>query len=244
MVGSLLYKLLPHQRLADHERSFSANIKIEPFLPVFTPHRHIPTTNRENAIDMVRLLTFLRKNFWKTCKIKLGVLNFCTSAACLKNGLLELWQPVILNQSLCSVHPNDEGKSDKGKIWFLRINTINEIKFSPVKLTLVLRGNADYCLAAGRMEVRSIREIQPGEEVISNKQTNKQQTMIMIFQITICYANFLEKDGPVTRKERKSYLSWAYRSWRLICWFCWLNHHFCNDSIINQGFKAITQSVP
>ena len=30
-------------------------------------------------------------------------------------------------------------------------------------------------------------------------------------QITICYANFLEKDGPITRKERKSYLSWAYR---------------------------------
>ena len=30
-------------------------------------------------------------------------------------------------------------------------------------------------------------------------------------QITICYADFLEKDGPVTRKERKSYLSWAYR---------------------------------
>ena len=35
--------------------------------------------------------------------------------------------------------------------------------------------------------------------------------MMAILQITICYANFLEKDGPITRKERKSYLSWAYR---------------------------------
>ena len=35
--------------------------------------------------------------------------------------------------------------------------------------------------------------------------------IVAIMQITICYANFLEKDGPITRKERKSYLSWAYR---------------------------------
>ena len=28
------------------------------------------------------------------------------------------------------------------------------------------RANADYCLAGGRMEVRSIKEIQAGEEVI------------------------------------------------------------------------------
>ena len=33
-------------------------------------------------------------------------------------------------------------------------------------MTLMVRGNADYCLAGERMEVRSIREIQPGEEVI------------------------------------------------------------------------------
>ena len=36
-------------------------------------------------------------------------------------------------------------------------------------------------------------------------------TYMETLQITICYANFLEKDGPITRKERKSYLSWAYR---------------------------------
>ena len=32
-----------------------------------------------------------------------------------------------------------------------------------------------------------------------------------MLQITICYANFLEKDGPITRRERKTYLLWAYR---------------------------------
>ena len=31
---------------------------------------------------------------------------------------------------------------------------------------LMIRANADYCLAGGRMEVRSIKEIQAGEEVI------------------------------------------------------------------------------
>ena len=30
----------------------------------------------------------------------------------------------------------------------------------------MIRANADYCLADGRMEVRSIKEIQAGEEVI------------------------------------------------------------------------------
>ena len=41
-----------------------------------------------------------------------------------------------------------------------------DVVFTILRLTLMVRGNADYCLAGERMEVRSIREIQPGEEVL------------------------------------------------------------------------------
>ena len=41
-----------------------------------------------------------------------------------------------------------------------------DVVFTILRLTLMVRGNADYCLAGERMEVRSIRDIQPGEEVI------------------------------------------------------------------------------
>ena len=30
-------------------------------------------------------------------------------------------------------------------------------------------------------------------------------------EITICYNNFLEEDGPVVKSERVAYLLWAYR---------------------------------
>lgn len=30
-------------------------------------------------------------------------------------------------------------------------------------------------------------------------------------EITLCYNNFLESEGPVIKKERREYLQWAYR---------------------------------
>ena len=30
-------------------------------------------------------------------------------------------------------------------------------------------------------------------------------------EVTLCYNNFLEDDGPVTRRERRDFLNWAYR---------------------------------
>ena len=48
-------------------------------------------------------------------------------------------------------------------------------------------------------------------EGVVDDDNDSEYFLIIISQITICYANFLEKDGPVTRRERKTYLSWAYR---------------------------------
>ena len=61
------------------------------------------------------------------------------------------------------------------------------------------RSNADYRLTrdgvtgAWSISVILIRDLAEGEE------------------ITLCYNNFLEDDGPVTRRERRNYLNWAYR---------------------------------
>ena len=30
-------------------------------------------------------------------------------------------------------------------------------------------------------------------------------------ELTLCYNNFLEQEGPVTRRERRDYLAWGYR---------------------------------
>ena len=43
---------------------------------------------------------------------------------------------------------------------------ITKVLMTFIMKVLMIRANADYCLAGGRMEVRSIREIQAGEEVI------------------------------------------------------------------------------
>ena len=59
--------------------------------------------------------------------------------------------------------------------------------------------NADYRVTrdtesgSWSLSVILIRDVAEGEE------------------ITLCYNNFLEDDGPVTRRERRSYLNWAYR---------------------------------
>ena len=55
------------------------------------------------------------------------------------------------------------------------------------------RANSDYNLLNGSIEVRTTRQVSAGEE------------------LTICYNNFLEEDGPVVKEERKNYLQWAYR---------------------------------
>jgi len=55
------------------------------------------------------------------------------------------------------------------------------------------RANCDYSIEHGCLEVRTARQVRAGEE------------------LTICYNNFLEEDGPVVKSERKEYLLWAYR---------------------------------
>ena len=55
------------------------------------------------------------------------------------------------------------------------------------------RANCDYTLHNGHIEVRTTRSISSEEE------------------LTICYNNFLEGDGPVGKLERQEYLLWAYR---------------------------------
>ena len=55
------------------------------------------------------------------------------------------------------------------------------------------RANCDYFIEYSCIEVRSIRGVPRGTE------------------LTICYNNFLEEEGPVSKDERKRYLQWAYR---------------------------------
>ena len=74
------------------------------------------------------------------------------------------------------------GESDKSGL-FLKVSRLNHS----------CRANCDYILQNGCIEVRTIRPITAGEE------------------LTICYNNFLEEDGPVVKSERKEYLQWAYR---------------------------------
>ena len=57
-------------------------------------------------------------------------------------------------------------------------------------MMLMFRGNADYCLAGGRMEVRTIREIEEGEEVIF-------YAVIFLYEV-----NWIEVYGPLDRQPR------------------------------------------
>ena len=49
-------------------------------------------------------------------------------------------------------------------------------------------------------------------------------------ELTLCYNNFLEADGPIVKKERRNYLMWAYR-FRCKCEDCSLSgsESHCND---------------
>ena len=73
-------------------------------------------------------------------------------------------------QRIILTNNHDEGKSDKCKAFRFGsfVGTFKYISsFSSfIMKVLMIRANADYCLAGGRMEVRSIKEIQAGEEVI------------------------------------------------------------------------------
>jgi len=55
------------------------------------------------------------------------------------------------------------------------------------------RANCDYIIQDGCIQVRTTRPVVMGEE------------------LTICYNNFLEEEGPVVKSERRAYLLWAYR---------------------------------
>ena len=55
------------------------------------------------------------------------------------------------------------------------------------------RANCDYIIQDGCIQVRTTRPVVMGEE------------------LTICYNNFLEEEGPVIKSERRTYLLWAYR---------------------------------
>ena len=55
------------------------------------------------------------------------------------------------------------------------------------------RANCDYSIQHGSIQVRTTRPVVMGEE------------------LTICYNNFLEEEGPVVKSERRAYLMWAYR---------------------------------
>lgn len=89
-------------------------------------------------------------------------------------------------QRIILTNNHDEGKSDKCKAYrfdsfvgtFKYISSfssfimkvlmmfITKVLMTFIMKVLMIRANADYCLAGGRMEVRSIKEIQAGEEVI------------------------------------------------------------------------------
>ena len=81
-------------------------------------------------------------------------------------------------QRIILTNNHDEGKSDKCKAFrfgsfvgtFKYISSfssfIMKVLMMFIMKVLMIRANADYCLAGGRMEVRSIKEIQAGEEVI------------------------------------------------------------------------------
>jgi hypothetical protein len=74
------------------------------------------------------------------------------------------------------------GESDKSGL-FLKVSRLNHS----------CRANCGYIIENGCIEVRTTRPVTAGEE------------------LTICYNNFLEEDGPVVKSERKEYLHWAYR---------------------------------
>ena len=101
-------------------------------------------------------------------------------------------------ESLLNVFPSADAYQNWLGIFCTNSFQLGQSKESGVflkasRLNHSCRANCDYNIEDGCISVRSIRPVVAGEE------------------LTICYNNFLEEDGPVVKQDRRKYLLWAYR---------------------------------